>query len=541
MRIRRCRFFFKAAISRLLFISHGAVVCFWLYLIREDEFVKYFGIPLLLLPVEMIITLRCTKHGEWKWFSPALMLYLLCVIPGIGFLHVDIHQRRMERIGNPEVPECERIVKNFSSFPDLNFGDYTFRQDWVKGAEGLLKLNDWPEVLEQSTMFLVILGRWMLPKGNLSKEQLSQLLLVYLGMAADILEFSSESLAQPVVACDLIKISIVVGFWGMSLCQFALVLTSVAGPKIRNFRNKKKKRQINDAEDIIEDPNGTDVSVDQETVVKRPSVCGSEIWSLLIVLFLQDCPFLAMRLYLIIKFSIVDRAMLFFSGKNFLVFMLVTYRIFVLCGEHNTRAKVRPVPLVGVHQQPPVGAFAARKRKSRWSLGPRVSGFTNSLMNRAQALDRDIRIKIGLHIPSKSDGPPSTSMTSSPVALEGHHSVEVTEVDYIDSVTPDLDPDTTETAIIDTSRSMPSSADEGKPTTPRITKPDGVGKTDITILKPDSHGSGDQTVIEIESDSGYKRSLSEDSIESRANLTESRGESFRERDTIDQTPLTDVE
>lgn len=36
---------------------------------------------------------------------------------------------------------------------------------------------------------MLIVGRWLLPKGALSHDQLSQLLLVYVGTAADIVEF----------------------------------------------------------------------------------------------------------------------------------------------------------------------------------------------------------------------------------------------------------------------------------------------------------------------------------------------------------------
>jgi hypothetical protein len=43
--------------------------------------------------------------------------------------------------------------------------------------------------IEQLLLLLLIMGRWMLPKGKLTHDQLSQLLLVYIGTAADIVEF----------------------------------------------------------------------------------------------------------------------------------------------------------------------------------------------------------------------------------------------------------------------------------------------------------------------------------------------------------------
>ena len=47
----------------------------------------------------------------------------------------------------------------------------------------------WLRVLEQFLLLMLIVGRWLLPKGALSHDQLSQLLLVYVGTAADIVEF----------------------------------------------------------------------------------------------------------------------------------------------------------------------------------------------------------------------------------------------------------------------------------------------------------------------------------------------------------------
>jgi len=49
--------------------------------------------------------------------------------------------------------------------------------------------RDWVRTLEQILLLILILGRWMLPKGKLTHDQLSQLLLVYIGTAADIVEF----------------------------------------------------------------------------------------------------------------------------------------------------------------------------------------------------------------------------------------------------------------------------------------------------------------------------------------------------------------
>ena len=46
----------------------------------------------------------------------------------------------------------------------------------------------WALALEQVLFCSLILSRWVLPRGEVSRNQLSQLLLVQIGMAADIME-----------------------------------------------------------------------------------------------------------------------------------------------------------------------------------------------------------------------------------------------------------------------------------------------------------------------------------------------------------------
>lgn len=58
----------------------------------------------------------------------------------------------------------------------------------------ILTTQSWSIALQQALLFVLILGRWLLPKGELTRDQLSQLLLVYIGIAADILEFVTENL-----------------------------------------------------------------------------------------------------------------------------------------------------------------------------------------------------------------------------------------------------------------------------------------------------------------------------------------------------------
>ena len=63
------------------------------------------------------------------------------------------------------------------------------------GQEELKKL------CEIGLMFFIILGRWMLPRGSITRDQLSVLLLEYVAISADILELFEAFDDEQVVFC----------------------------------------------------------------------------------------------------------------------------------------------------------------------------------------------------------------------------------------------------------------------------------------------------------------------------------------------------
>ena len=71
-------------------------------------------------------------------------------------------------------------------------------------AQGSIKIpltlsaERWATVIQQLLMLILIIGRWLLPKGDLTRDQLSQLLLVYIGTAADIIEFFDSFKVLPI-------------------------------------------------------------------------------------------------------------------------------------------------------------------------------------------------------------------------------------------------------------------------------------------------------------------------------------------------------
>ncbi|KAK3595606.1 hypothetical protein CHS0354_009567, partial [Potamilus streckersoni] len=113
---------------------------------------------------------------------------------------------------------------------------------------------------EESMLILIIVCRWLMPRGHLNRNGLSQLLLMYLGICADIIDFSEYFEYRNVPSNKTFAYTIL-GVWTWCLMQFTLVVTSASlAPR--------------DTKDIC-------MKIDL-----------SDIFSLMMVLFMQDGHFL---------------------------------------------------------------------------------------------------------------------------------------------------------------------------------------------------------------------------------------------------------
>lgn len=100
-------------------------------------------------------------------------------MPAIWLLELDKMERRLRLVKGDDVAlrppnfrDLDKILGNQFKLPEIRVDSGT-----------------WITLIEQFLMLILIIGRWMLPKGDLTRDELSQLLLVYIGTAADIIEF----------------------------------------------------------------------------------------------------------------------------------------------------------------------------------------------------------------------------------------------------------------------------------------------------------------------------------------------------------------
>ncbi|XP_072031242.1 transmembrane protein 26-like [Amphiura filiformis] len=286
---------FKGAVVRLLFVLH-IWLCVWRLVDEKNGEKGWWAIgagAALLLFVEAAITLGCTKHGEWRRFVPCIFIYLLGTVPALCLTEWELLQRRI--IYQSNTGTCPSFTVNTTSSLDvsaLNIG-------------GVSELNyNWSLALQQGLVILLVAGRWLLPKGKMSREKLSNILLAYIGMAADILEFYSEGIQTDAIRCEKIVVLVILCLWAVSLIQFALELSH--GQKKRS----KSLSQIN------------------ESLLQRCR--NTDVWSIIVIVVMQDGPFLGMRLYLIIVHNIYDQGLIFFTFKNILIVLLQMYRLWIL-------------------------------------------------------------------------------------------------------------------------------------------------------------------------------------------------------------------
>ncbi|XP_076599561.1 transmembrane protein 26-like [Chaetodon auriga] len=308
--------FVCAIITRMMFILVSLTGVWRVTWVKKDlSYGRYYWfLTFLFLPlvVEMIITLKRRKGKDYKWFSPPIFLFLISIIPSIWILELH-HQQNKD-----SDPLCKRLDswENVRGVVTLNktLANQTY-QDYLRMLSSVCS-NDWILALHQILLILLIVGKWLLPLGGgVTRDELSQLLLIFVGTAADILEFTSETLSD-VKDNSPQLVYIILAVWTWSMLQFPLHLAVV---------NSK--------------PNSEDVEGVQGTSLMAKH--STDMWNIVEALFIQDGPFLVVRLTVMTYFKIFHQMLVFFAIKNFLVVILNLYRLVVICQDFRSSGSSR--------------------------------------------------------------------------------------------------------------------------------------------------------------------------------------------------------
>ncbi|KAJ8365643.1 hypothetical protein SKAU_G00144740 [Synaphobranchus kaupii] len=257
----------------------------------------------------MFFTLKLRKGKDYKWFSAPILLFLMSIVPSMWILELD-HQHQLNK-SNP----CKKLdsMDNWKSI--IN----TFRNN-TKENEAFKLLfsvcdDDWILVLHEILLILLIVGKWLLPLGGgVTRDKLAQLLLIFVGTAADILEFTNETLSD-IQDRSLELVYLILAVWTWSMLQFPLQLSVMNST-----------------------PEGCDEGQSSSLLKQH----GAEIWNIMQSLFIQDGPFLVVRLMIMICFEVLHPMLIFFSIKNFLMIILNLYYLVIICQDYRSSALPDP-------------------------------------------------------------------------------------------------------------------------------------------------------------------------------------------------------
>ncbi|EDV53540.2 uncharacterized protein Dere_GG11482 [Drosophila erecta] len=252
-------------------------------------------------------------------FCPSVFLYLSSIVPAIWLLELDKVARR---VGNMTTTNSTVYSPSNFSIPVGNTTIYISSTNssgvppvaTLLGQAGVtlsVTPDTWTTLIEQFLMLILIVGRWLLPKGDLTRDQLSQLLLVYIGTAADIIEFF-DSYKDDSIAKIGFLVFLTLGIWSWSLMQFTIVLSATRGRRPRGSGSHHKE---------------------EHTDCCQNCCCGIDVWGIVLNVILQDAPFLTFRLLIIFQYKIINYMNVFFTCKNSLVIILQLYRLYVVNAE----------------------------------------------------------------------------------------------------------------------------------------------------------------------------------------------------------------
>lgn len=289
----------RAILTRGIFIVHSIVTIRQTVLISERESVWGFALLSLLIVFEGGYAIIMRAGDERKWFCTSVLLYIVATAPPIWILETRICNWRAN---------MEKSSQGFE----------TIQHPVALKDNSELRL----QLLEQLLLVNLIVGRWLLPKGDISREQLSQILLAYLAISSDIVEFFDVFKEKVVYSNSKVQ-TIVLTAWTLSLLQFPFVLTVSRARKMR-------VAITNDYEQLF--------------ARQRPRSCFKafydvDIWAIFLANALQDVPFLLTRLYLMTVHNLVTYTMIFFFFKNMLIILLQTYRSIIIINDRYINPK----------------------------------------------------------------------------------------------------------------------------------------------------------------------------------------------------------
>lgn len=217
----------------------------------------------------------------------------------------------------------------------------------IKLPELNVDAETWITLIEQFLMLILIIGRWLLPKGDLTRDQLSQLLLVYIG--EEILNYSffpdsERNLSTFIIAFNVIfrhcrryhrifwlvqgeedcwransrvsdTFNLVMEFDAIHNCTHSNESEETTRSHKRCYGRWRVRYENKFPSQIRWQPASISWHISRSITCCSDCCCSLDIWGIAFNIILQDAPFLTFRLLIIIHYQIISYMNVFFTCK----------------------------------------------------------------------------------------------------------------------------------------------------------------------------------------------------------------------------------
>ncbi|XP_052815202.1 transmembrane protein 26-like [Mya arenaria] len=285
---------FWAVFVRVLLVGHNVLTVWRVTEALGSPLYWLLAVLNLFLLLELHVVVVKRAGIEYSWWTPCFLFYLGSTIPSIWLLQLQLYDEVTSSGPGPDVTSVS------TSAPSTQFTGFTTQ------APTKLAMNNevWLIIVQEALVYLLVFSRWLLPRGAVSRAFLADLLLEFLAIASDIMELLAV-FDEEEIRGNLSLTLAILTVWSASFIQFIPVL--VHKRRFRHVRNPKVpciNRYFGDK--------------------------FVEIVVTLMNIFLQDLPFLIVRLYIVFEIRIITYSLIFFILKNIVSLMLLFYRLTIM-------------------------------------------------------------------------------------------------------------------------------------------------------------------------------------------------------------------
>ncbi|KAI8794774.1 transmembrane protein 26 [Biomphalaria glabrata] len=286
----------KAVFVRCILVIHALVAVWRVTESYHNNMYWILACILVLLFAESCYTVIKRKGKEYQRFMPAFFCYLCTVLTCIWLLELD---------------KTEKFIEGQADSLDQPANT----SDTVQIPAPSLTPNTWIMLVEEMLPYFLFVSRWILPRGEVKREQLAELLFAFIGIGGDIMEYFSL-LGEEAVRPNKQLCYVVLAIWSFSVMQFTMTITVIHQPK--------RQRNIN-----VVAADSVDLSAHKKLMKFR-----HEVSAIFLTMIMQDLPFMIVRLYVMIGFNVVNYSLIFFTSKNIMIISLLFYKLIIICSAY---------------------------------------------------------------------------------------------------------------------------------------------------------------------------------------------------------------